>query len=101
MSVIQKGEELLVRQKQQQEILEEELKQEKQQQIEAKFKEEAARHHRIPILSILYRMIPWVEVDMVSTRAIPGVFINTKVAGTTDLEHYLKVNRNVCSFLQR
>jgi len=43
--VVQKGEELLVRQKQQQEILEEELKHEKYSAIEAKFREEAARHH--------------------------------------------------------
>lgn len=32
---------------------------------------------------------------MISTRAIPGVFSNTKVGGTTDLEYFLKANRNV------
>jgi len=80
LGVMQKGEQLLVRQKQQQEILEGELKQEKYQVMEAKFKEEAARHHY-----------------MVSTKAIPGVFVNTKVAGTADLEYYLRVNRNVKS----
>lgn len=78
--VIQKGAELLVRRKAQQEILEGELKHEKYLVMEAKFKEEASRHHY-----------------MVSTRAIPGVFCNTKVAGTADLEHYLRSNRNIKS----
>lgn len=80
MGVVQKGEELLVRRKQHQEVLEEELKQEKSAIVEAKFKEEAARNHH-----------------MVSTKAIHGVFYSTKVAGTSDLEYYIRANRNTKS----
>lgn len=52
MGVVQKGEELLARRKLQQEIMEEELQHEKNVAIEAKFKEEASKHHCILSVTI-------------------------------------------------